>query len=408
VSTLARPGFYLPHLAVGPDGTFHAVFNEGYAERIVYGSCRQSCGSEASWNFTALQSSASLGTSTVGPYGLGVDASGRLHLLLGAVAPMGSQANQLAYGTCAANCSSAASWSFVDVSARAPGHGVIGGNETLVVEPSGAVGFLTQGQPGAFPAAWVWCAGNCGSVSNWSGVDTPITGAPTRAVRDGAGVIHAAFYAGQSAAGDNVLQYARCAGNCGQTASWQVSPLGFLAKTNGWESGLSVSAEGRVYLAYNQGSLASPNADDRRLMVNSCAGANCLDLDAWTTLRLGGTDEGVAGTWLETTGTGVYVAAVAGGQLNLYGCDANCVSPAAWQAVGAVDTDAQMAASLPPALGSACPGTAVSAAWYPRLPRFAVGDPGLVLMHAPNALVLCPGATFPSSSPTVGRLVSTF
>jgi len=116
----------------------------------------------------------------------------------------------------------AASWIFVDVSPRAPGHSVIGGQGTLVVEPSGGVGFLTQGMPGSYPSAWVSCAGNCGSLANWSGADTPIQGAPSRAVRYSAGVVHVTFHAGRSSAGENVIQYARRTGSCAVQSNWQV------------------------------------------------------------------------------------------------------------------------------------------------------------------------------------------
>jgi len=156
--------------------------------------------------------------------------------------------------------------------------------------------------------------------------------------------------------------------------------VGFLATTNTWESGFSVARDGRVWLAYNQGALATPGPDGGRMLVNSCAGATCMDLNTWTTLRMGAVDEGKKGTWVE------------GGKVNFMGCDAQCTSAANWQSVGALDDQAQMAAALPPDAATGCQGTSQGAAWWPRLPRFAAGDLGLVLMHAPSAVYLCPAS----------------
>lgn len=402
VGTFLRVGFFDQHLAAGPDGALHLTFMDGAAERVYYGRCASGCGDPDAWNPVQLTTNTQLGVSTVGPYGIGVDATGRIHLLVSAVTYSGQTANALVYGTCASGCAAAAAWSFLDLSSLSPGNEAVGTSRPFMVEPGGRVSFFTS-EPGIYFA----CDSGCTSLSRWSAA-VSINGNPLHAAVDGSGTTHVMYRAGTSAAGERVIQYARCASACTVPASWQTSSLGFLMNGNDWAASLAVTAGGRVFMAYNQGVISVSQADNRKLLLASCAGAGCMDLNEWTTVAFPAQDEGLDGSWVEASGESVALASAAGFDLNLRGCDQDCHLAGAWDAPTAVDSSAAINAAWAPDTGSSCPGTSESANWWPRRPTLGISPRGLVVVHNPTAIVKCPGSTYPSTLPPIGRVVSTF
>lgn|GEM_PF-1937866 len=406
-STFLRIGFFDQRIAAGPDGTMHLAFGDGAAESVHYASCDVECGDTDSWTPVQLQSSAQLGVITVGPYGLDVDASGRVHMLVGAVTGPGQTANGMMYGTCASNCGSAAGWTFVDLSSLAPGSDPILTNSTFMVEPGGRVSFLTSGQYNSYMAQYLSCDSGCTSLGAWS-AGAAINGLPLAAAQDAAGVTHAMVRLGDSAAGERLLYYARCTTGCTSSAAWEVSGLGFLHGAEDWATGFAVTPSGRVFMAYNQGVITVSTEDNRKMFINSCAGSTCLDLGTWSAFTMGDLDEGFAGAWLAPAGEAMVLASVSEFELRLRACEGNCAAGGSWAAADVVDDSDAMNAYFAPDTGSACPGTSESASWWPRGPRADVGSRGLVVVHNPYAIVKCPGNPNPSRIPTLGRVISTF
>lgn len=402
VGTFVRVGFYDQHLAAGADGTMHLAFVEGAAERVFYARCSANCGDPASWNPVQITSTTQLGVIATGPYGLGVDSTGRLHMLIGAVPPVSQRANAIVYATCASNCTTPASWTFLDLSSLAANASVITTTRPLMVESNGRVSFFS-----ADPGTYFSCASNCTSLGNWT-AGVQLNGSPLHAGVDGSGVTHVMLRQGTTAGGDTLLRYARCASACNTPASWQISSLGFLTRSPEFAASLAVTASGRVFMVFNQGTLSMAGPDDRKLFVNTCAGATCLDLNTWTGFNFGALDEGVDGAWLQTSGEGAVLATVSGFDLNLRGCDMNCENAGSWGAPGVVDAASAVNASVPPATGSNCPNTAESASWWPYRPVVGISSRGVAVVHNPYAIVKCPGNPNPSRLPTIGRVASTF
>lgn len=407
IATFARPGFYSHRLAAGADGTVHLAFEDGAAERAFYASCRTNCGVESGWTVVQLRSAAQLGLNVVGPSGLGLDSTGRLHVLLSGVAPTGTT-NELLYGTCASGCTSAASWTFVDLSSLQPGATPIGTNSTFMVMPNGQVAFMTQGQFNNFPARLFTCAANCTQLASWSRGDA-LNGNALHAQRDAAGVFHVMMTQGQSATNEDLLFYGRCASNCQVSTSWQLSSLGWRTKTALWTPGFAVTPSGRVYMAWNEGQLNPVQADPKKLQLASCQGTTCTDLGAWSSFAFTIADEGNDGIGLLPVGEALVLTTTDGANVNLRACDASCQSAASWSAAQAIDSAAAIAQAVPPDLGSACFGTAQSAAWWPRLPLSSVTPAGeFVVVHNPYGIVKCPQNTSPTRMPNIGRVISTF
>ncbi len=402
VGTFVRVGFYNQYVAAGPDGSMHLTFLDGAAERAYYAHCDTRCGDPASWSPVLLRTNVQLGLITVGPYGIGVDSTGRVHLLLSGVTSSGQTANALVYATCASGCSNAASWTFLDVSSLSTGRSAVLTERPFMVEPSGRVSFFTS-DPGVYFA----CTSGCTTLSNWS-ANVSLNGNPLHAVVDATGVTHVLLRQGSSVANEKLLKYARCASNCTVPTSWAISALGFLHNSNDYAASLTATASGRVFMAWNQGVITVSMADNRKLQVASCAGAGCMDLNTWSTFSVGVLDEGTEGAFLQASGEGVALASVSQFELNLRGCDMNCQLPSSWGAGGVVDDATAMNLALPPDTGTSCMGTSQSASWWPSAPSVAISSRGVVVVHNPYGIVKCPSNVNPMRVPTIGRVISTF
>jgi hypothetical protein len=338
--------------------------------------------------------------------GLKVDSTGRVHLIIDGVSTT-STGQEIVYATCAANCTSVASWTFTDLSSLSRGANPINTASTVMVGPNGQVSFFTDGQVNSYPSRYYSCATSCSSISNWSAAPI-INGNALNAVLDPQGVTHVVYDPGNTSAGDGLLYYARCASNCGVVASWQFSTNGFLTTGTKSFTGFAVTASGRVFLTYNQGNATVSTADNRKLFVNSCAGSTCLDLNTWNSFSLGALDDGDEGAWLEASGEGLVLANTSSFDLILRSCTGSCQNAASWSAATVADSAASIAQAIAPDLGSSCPNASSSASWWPHIPRVAISANGVAVVHNPYAIVACPGNPNPSSTPTIGRLISSF
>jgi hypothetical protein len=306
------------------------------------------------------------------------------------------------YATCASGCGSLAGWAFLDLTSLAPGRDAVGTTRPFIVEPGGRVSFVTS-DPGVYFA----CNGSCTALTNWS-ASVSLNGRPLHAGIDGAGVTHVLMERGTTTAGDELLVYARCAANCTAPASWEVSSLGFLHRAHAYAMSLVVTAGGRVFIAYNQGATSGSPSENRKLFVNSCAGAGCMDLNSWSSVTLGELDEGLDGAWLQASGEALVLASVAGFELRLRGCDGSCQAAGSWSAPVVADTSAAINQAWPPDTATSCQGTSESASWWPRTPRVGASPRGVVVVHNPSGIVKCPGNPNPFSTPNIGRVISTF
>lgn len=408
-STVLRVGFDDQHLAIGPDQRVHLTFVDGAAQRVHYAQCEQNCGDLDAWTAVQLLDNARLGVLVVGPYGLAVDRTGRVHMITSAVARAGSSAWQIAYGTCASDCLTPANWTFVDLSSLAPDHSLIGTNETLMVSPSGQVSFVTDGRFDSLRAAYFRCDSGCQNAAQWRAGLSAINGSPSHARLDSAGVTHVTFAGGRTSAGEQLLQYARCAGDCGREASWQVSMLGFLTSMPVWESSFEIDSADRLFIAFNQGVITQSAELNRRDLLASCAGSNCLALDTWTSAPMGELEEGDGGQSLvRAPGGGLAWSTVLGPRVRTRTCANNCANAAAWSEPVEIDNHDAIAATVHGDTASACPGRSESAGWWPRTPMTAVNDRGVVVVHNPHAIVKCPGDPNPDRMPPIGRVIASF
>ncbi len=405
LGTFLNVGFFGQQLAAGADGRMHIAFEDGAAQRAKYGSCTANCDDANNWNVVELLNLATLANNiTIGTSGLGVDDTGRVHLLMEGVESPGGGGIELMYATCASNCSVKASWSFVDLSGFTDGATTISTNKTFMVEPSGKVSFLSSG-----PGNYYECSATCSNLASWTygGIFNEI---PLNAVVDGDGVTHAFLNSGTDAGGNTLLQYTSCEANCTVVGNWLISNLGFLKRADLFTVTLDVAPSGRLYLGFQQGVLSFADPNNGRYTVNSCdpAATNCFDLNAWSNFAIGAVDEGDDGGFIYTAGDAVYLATVDERNINLWSCASNCSTSAPWTGPEVLDTNDSINAAVDPTIGSGCQGFAESATFWPKRPVIAVGSQGLVMVHNPSAIVKCPFNPSPGSGPPIGRIFSDF
>lgn len=407
--TFARPGFYDQFLVVDADGVVHLLFTDGAAQYVNYGRCIEHCGDPESWNVVRLLSNTEVSATTISAAGLGVDATGRLHALIDAVPLFGGPTTPTGfYVTCTTGCSVPENWSGLNLTATTGGRNTIGAERTFMVEASGRVSFLALGANGSDEAWYASCGSNCTVAASWS-VAAAFIGDPVYAQRDAAGVTHAIVGGYVSPGGDRLFKYARCASSCGTSANWSMSTLGWRHSSGDYTAGFTVTDAGRVFLGYAQGVLNPVDAADNLLVVRSCLGATCLDLNTWQSLTVGDSREGEEGVEIVSSGDSVLLASTTVSELRVYLCaDGNCEQPASWDDAIVADDSASIAQAIPPASGTSCPSTATFAAWYPSRPVLAVAPQGVLGIHKPYALVTCPGQTSASRLPPIGRVISEF
>ncbi len=127
----------------------------------------------------------------------------------------------------------------------------------------------------------------------------------------------------------------------------------------------------------------------------------------WQSFAIGAVDEGDDGGYIHTVGDAVYLATVDERDINLWSCTANCAVAGSWSGPEVLDTNDSVNAAVDPRIGSACPLSATSYTFWVKRPVIAVGTEGLVMVHNPSALVVCPVSGF-SNPPPIGRVYSDF
>lgn len=382
----------------------HLLFNEGFAERVVYGRCTTNCSDPASWNLATVLDHAEINANTISVAGLVVDGAGRAHALVHGVAMAGSgMADPLLYATCASDCGTATNWDAVSLGDCVQ-NGAVGVVNGLAVSASGVVSFVSRGAFGNYSAHFATCASNCTDAASWS-VGAILDGTITHLAVDASGVFHILYSAGMTSNGERLHSYGRCASNCTQAASWQLSSQGFVHSTFA-PGGFVVTPAGHVYLAFNQGMTTLGSENNGTLFLSSCT-ANCTEISSWTSAALG-SDEREDETWLAREGDSLGLITTSTGEVRVRVCDSNCASATSWSAPAVVDEFMAIAQSIPPAAGSSCPNSATSAFWYAAYPRGAASSRGVIITHAPYGLVNCPGFTTYERMANIGRFYSTF
>jgi len=226
-------------VAVDGSGRVHVSY---YSSALKYATCAASCTTAASWQTVAVDPSGYVGRYS----SLAVDGSGRVHVSYNDLTN-----HALGYATCAANCTTATSWqtALADQGGGSVGYYTsVGYHTSVAVDGSDRVHVSYWDLTNAV-LKYATCAANCTTAANWQTVVVDQTGpfynSGTSLAVDGSGRVLVSYrddtYGG--------LKYATCAASCTTATSWQTAVVDQSGDV-GWQPSLAVDRNGAVHVSY--------------------------------------------------------------------------------------------------------------------------------------------------------------
>lgn len=359
--TLARLGWERAAVVSGSNGAIHLLYVVGEGPfGVEYATCASGCDVAANWSFALIEQ----GTPTIGRTRLAIGADGRLH------ARYDLDGSQPVYATCAGNCAQVSSWQKVNLGSVLSGTTAELWGEPLVVDATGRVYFVTSDQ--RFPAdiRLNTCAANCTQASSWESGLIRTDGRKSSLAVQGT-TLHHLINNGQG-----TLVYRTCSANCTQAASWTESP-GLFAHNTSQPTALTVSPQGVVRVAYNQGMAnsgesAQVKAQDDKMLFWECS-ANCMQASSWGGVVFAA-NQGQRGLDMASAGTSVVIAHAQETTMSLTFCESGCTDGARWQTAD-VDSQQKMEADVDPYTVTNCTNTNTPpqfATWFPEEPSVTI------------------------------------
>ncbi len=315
-------------LAIDAGGRLHVAYRDSTNLDLKYATCEEACASSANWITTAVDQDGSLAYSV----SLAVAPDGELHVLY-----TDSDNFDLRYATCTADCTSQGAWTTATVDSV----GNIGNFGSLGIDEDGRLHATYFVFSGPFHLRYATCTLSCAAPESWTTANIgPVGTGVFRAslAVDGAGRVHVAWPK-HSGSGD--LQYASCAAECNQDASWELGSVDFFTTT----PSIVVEENGAVHLTYY-----SSIPDD--LMYATCS-IQCGTLANWVTVAVDQAGDVGAHSSLTRDADGrlqvVYYDAT-NGDLKYATCAAACTAAASWRRT-ALDQDGDVGTWTTSALG---------------------------------------------------------
>jgi hypothetical protein len=224
-------------LTVDGTGRVHVIYRDAASRDLKYATCATDCTTAANWQAVALDPTPNVGFAG----SLSVDGSERLHL---SYWDYGN--GNLKYGTCAADCTTVANWQLVTVLTLSP-PGTMGHYNSLAVDGNGGlhVGYQDFND---FDLDYATCAASCTTAASWQtvSVDVPDQVGQYASVAVDASIrVHMAYR--DVTNGD--LKYATCAAGCATAGNWQALAVDVLGDVGRYTS-LGVDGTGRVHVSY--------------------------------------------------------------------------------------------------------------------------------------------------------------
>ena len=244
-------------LAVDGSGRVHVSYEDDTNGDLKYATCAASCTTAASWHTVTVDQVGSVGQEG----SLAVDGDGRVH-----VSYFDLTNADLKYATCAASCTTATSWQTVAVDQA----GDVGDYSSLAVDGDGRVHVSYLDFTNS-DLKYATCAASCTTATNWQTVPVDQSGGyDTSLGVDGNGRLHVSYLDPTNAD----LKYATCAASCTTATNWQTAVIDHSWNV-GYHTSLAVDGSGRVHVSYQD----QTNYD---LKYATCA-ASCTIATSWQT-----------------------------------------------------------------------------------------------------------------------------
>ena len=244
-------------LAVDGSGRVHVSYEDDTNGDLKYATCAASCTTAASWHTVTVDQVGSVGQEG----SLAVDGDGRVH-----VSYFDLTNADLKYATCAASCTTATSWQTAAVDQA----GDVGDYSSLAVDGDGRVHVSYLDFTNS-DLKYATCAASCTTATNWQTVPVDQSGGyDTSLGVDGNGRVHVSYLDPTNAD----LKYATCAASCTTATNWQTAVIDHSWNV-GYHTSLAVDGSGRVHVSYQD----QTNYD---LKYATCA-ASCTIATSWQT-----------------------------------------------------------------------------------------------------------------------------
>ena len=203
---------WFPGVAADSSGGLHAVYEPGNLTELHYAECFATCLSSSGWTTAVIDRADDVFYSTIG-----IDATGRIHVLYRAGWRPGLGPQGLKYATCTASCTDPANWSKTLVDEFEVESPPFDATPSLAIANDNRLHVAYWAPAGL---RYATCGSSCSSLASWqiTTVATPATrpwysGSLALAIGP-SGTLHLVY------PGDAV-HYARCAAACIDPTSWQ-------------------------------------------------------------------------------------------------------------------------------------------------------------------------------------------
>jgi hypothetical protein len=231
-------------IAIDTNGTLHIshLTSGSIGSSLQHSTCSSSCTSSSSWTTTSILTSA---TNVISSISMTTDSNNSIHILYRE--GYGYPTFDLNYATCSSGCTSASSWSTVEIDASTTSSYM--SKQSIAVDSNNGI-HITYGLNGNL--TYATCSSSCTSASSWTNttVDTGSFNGVGEIALDSNEHLYISFGNGSSSAASK-LAYATCSSSCTSSSSWTNTTFN---TTAGTVRGLALDSNDRVHISYHTSS----------------------------------------------------------------------------------------------------------------------------------------------------------
>ena len=237
-------GGYNNNIAIDTNGTLHISHStsSSLGASLQHSTCSSSCSTASSWTTTSILTSATIVISSIS---MTTDSNNSIHMLYRE--GYGNPTIDLNYATCSSGCTSASSWSIVEIDTSTTTTFL--SRQSIAVDSNNGI-HITYGLNGNL--TYATCSSSCTSASSWTNttVDTATPFGKGEIALDSNDHLYISYGKGSSF-GASKLAYATCSSSCTSSSSWTNTTFD---TKGGTVRDLVLDSNDRVHISYHTSS----------------------------------------------------------------------------------------------------------------------------------------------------------
>ncbi|MGB1799160.1 MAG: putative Ig domain-containing protein, partial [Candidatus Poseidoniaceae archaeon] len=237
-------GGYNNNIAIDTNGTLHISHStsSSLGASLQHSTCSSSCSTASSWTTTSILTSSTIVISSIS---MTTDSNNSIHMLYRE--GYGNPTIDLNYATCSSGCTSASSWSIVEIDTSTTTTFL--SRQSIAVDSNNGI-HITYGLNGNL--TYATCSSSCTSASSWTNttVDTTTPFGKGEIALDSNDHLYISYGKGSSF-GASKLAYATCSSSCTSSSSWTNTTFD---TKGGTERDLVLDSNDRVHISYHTSS----------------------------------------------------------------------------------------------------------------------------------------------------------